>query len=95
MATVFEEYPTEDKRSVVRFFCGQKDSLARKVIKKCLLFTVGSVSQLKRFHISRKYFANDEEVETEVRKWLRQKSKELLFCVFRRTGKAMGHVYQS
>jgi hypothetical protein len=30
----------------------------------------------------------------EVRKWLRQQSKWLLFCGFRRTGKAMGQMYQ-
>jgi hypothetical protein len=35
-----------------------------------------------------------EEVETEARKWLRQKSIRLLCCGFRRTGKAMGQVYQ-
>jgi hypothetical protein len=34
-----------------------------------------------------------EEVETEVRKWLR-KVKRLLCCEFRRTGKAMGQVYE-
>jgi hypothetical protein len=40
-----------------------------------------------------KYFADDEEVETEVRKWLRQRSR-LLCCGLRRTDKAMGQVYQ-
>jgi hypothetical protein len=35
----------------------------------------------------------DEEIETEVRKWLRQQSKDI-FCGFLRTGKAMGQVYQ-
>jgi hypothetical protein len=37
MATVLED--TEEQRSVVRF-CGQKDSMQRKFIKKCFLFTV-------------------------------------------------------
>jgi hypothetical protein len=40
-----------------------------------------------------KLFADDEEVETEVRKWLRA-VKRCLCCGFRRTGKAMGQVYQ-
>jgi hypothetical protein len=35
------------------------------------------------------------EIETEVRKWLRKQSKRLLCCRFRRTGNAMGQVYQS
>jgi hypothetical protein len=43
-------------------------------------------------HLRGKRFAEDEEVETEVLKWLRQQSKD--FCCFRRTGKAMGQVYQ-
>jgi hypothetical protein len=38
-----------------------------------------------------KRFADDEEVETEVWKWLRQRSKD---CGFQCTGKAMGQVYQ-
>jgi hypothetical protein len=36
-------------------------------------------------------FADDEEVETEVRKWLRRQST---CCGFRRTGNAMGQGYQ-
>jgi hypothetical protein len=37
---------------------------------------VGSVCRVKRFSLGGKRFANDEEVETEVRKWLRQQSKD-------------------
>jgi hypothetical protein len=37
----------------------------------------------------KKYFADDEEVETEVQKWLRKIFKEFPCCGFRRTGKAM------
>jgi hypothetical protein len=65
-------------------------------IKRCFLFTVGSVCLVKRFttgsrncHLGGKRFADDEEVETEVWKWLR-----FLNCGFRRTGKSMGQVYQ-
>jgi hypothetical protein len=49
-------------------FCGQNDSMP----KKYFLFTVGSVSRVKPFIIR---FADDEEVETEVQKRLRQQSK--------------------
>jgi hypothetical protein len=50
MATVFEEYITEEQRSVVGFlFCGQKNSKRRIFIKNCFLFTVRSVCRVKRF----------------------------------------------
>jgi hypothetical protein len=59
--------------------------MQRILIKKCFLFTVGSVCRVKRFitgsrnyHLGGKRFADDEEVETEVRKWLTQQSKD--FC---------------
>jgi hypothetical protein len=45
-----------------------------------------------------KYFADDEEVEMEVRKWLTKVAettvKRILCCGFRRTGKVMVQVYQ-
>jgi hypothetical protein len=82
MATVLEECITEKQRSVV-YFCGQKDSMQRIFITKYFLFTVGSVCRVKRFtsgsrncHLGSKGFTEDEEVETEVRKWLRQQSKD-------------------
>jgi hypothetical protein len=37
---------------------------------------LGSVCRLKRYHINGNRFADDDEVETEVRKWLRQQSKD-------------------
>jgi hypothetical protein len=40
MGTVLEECTTEEHRSFMRFFCGQKDSMQRIVIKKCFLFMV-------------------------------------------------------
>jgi hypothetical protein len=43
-------------------------------IKKCFLFTVGSVCRVRRFSLGGKRFADDEEVKTEVRKCLRQQS---------------------
>jgi hypothetical protein len=39
-------------------------------------------------------FADDEEFETEVRKWLRQQSKDFYAAGFRHTGKTMGQVHQ-
>jgi hypothetical protein len=39
-----------------------------------------------------KYFADAEEVETEVRKWLREQLNTC--CWFRHTGKEMGQAYQ-
>jgi hypothetical protein len=45
---MLEEFTPEEQRSVVRFY-GQKDSLQRIFIKKCFLFTVGSVCRVKPF----------------------------------------------
>jgi hypothetical protein len=46
-----------------------------------------------KYHLGCRRLADDEEVEAEVRKWLRQ-AKRLPCCGFRRTGKATGQVYQ-
>jgi hypothetical protein len=70
MATVLEEYSTEEQNSVVRF-CVQKDSMQRIFMKKCFMFTLKSVSCSQ---LGGKRFA-DDEVETEVQKWLKQQSK--------------------
>jgi hypothetical protein len=56
--------------------------MQRIFIKKCFLFTVGSVCRVKRFNLGGKYFTDDEEFETEVRKWLRQKSKDFYAAGF-------------
>jgi hypothetical protein len=76
MAIVFEEYNTEEQRSVVRFFVG-KGFNANDIHKE--MFTVYCAKcdfhlfgQQKKKHLADKYFADDEEVETEVRKWQRQ-----------------------
>jgi hypothetical protein len=37
---------------------------------------LGSVCHIKPFHLGHKRFADDEEVEMEVQKWLRQQSKD-------------------
>jgi hypothetical protein len=58
--------------------------MQRIFIKKCFLFTAGSNCRIMRLtvrsrncHLGGKYFADYEEVETEVRKWLRQQSRDL------------------
>jgi hypothetical protein len=65
--------------------------MQRIFVKKRFLFTVGTVYRVKRFtsesrncHLDGKRFAT-EEVETEMRKWLRQQSKRLLCGGFRLT----------
>jgi hypothetical protein len=49
--------------------------MQRIFIKKYFLFTVGSVCRIKRFTVGCQNFANEEDVETDLRKWLRQQSK--------------------
>jgi hypothetical protein len=63
--------------------------MPRILIKKRFLFTAGSVCRVKRFitglrncHFCGKRFGDDEEVEREVRKWLRHKSKDLYAAGF-------------
>jgi hypothetical protein len=56
--------------------------MQRIFIKKCFLFTVGSVCSVKQFHLGGKCFADNEDVETEVRKWLRQQSKDFYAAGF-------------
>jgi hypothetical protein len=88
METVLEEYITEEQRSVMLFFLWEKDSMQRIIMKNFILFTVGSVCRVKRFitgplenHLGGKRIADDKEVETEVRKWLRT-VRRLLCCGF-------------
>jgi hypothetical protein len=55
---MLEGYTTEEKRFIVRSFCGQKDPVQRVFIKTCFLFTVGSVCHIKRFTIGSRNVAN-------------------------------------
>jgi hypothetical protein len=48
MVPMLEGCISEEQCFLVRF-CGQKDSMQRIFIKKCLLFTVGSVCRIKWF----------------------------------------------
>jgi histone-lysine N-methyltransferase SETMAR len=49
---------------------------------------------LLKHHLGGKCFADDEEVEMEVRKWLRQQSKDFYAAGFDALIKDMGQVYQ-
>jgi hypothetical protein len=52
-------------------------------MKNCFLFMSVSVCRVKRFHLGGERFADDdEEVETEVRKWLRRQSKDFYAAGF-------------
>jgi hypothetical protein len=62
---------------------------------------VRSVCHIKRFmtvsrncHLGGKHFADDEEVEAEMWKWLRQQSKDFYPAGFNTLLKQMGQVYQ-
>jgi hypothetical protein len=71
----------EEQCSAMLFY-GQKGSVQRILIKKNFLFTVGSVCRLKRFTTGSRNYLKDEEVETEVRKWLRQEPKDFYAAGF-------------
>jgi hypothetical protein len=73
------------------FFGRQKDSMQRIFIKKCFLFTGGSVCRLKRFTTGWRNSLKDARQGAEVAETT---VKRLTCCGFRRIGKAMGQVYQ-
>jgi hypothetical protein len=91
---MWEGKTTEEQHFFVRFMCGEKNAMQRIFIKKCILFTVGSVCRVKRFTTAWQTFlwwrwgwnGGAEVAETAV--------KTLLSCVFRPICKAMVQVYQ-
>jgi hypothetical protein len=95
MATVPEERIIEEQRFVVLFFLWAKVPNAKDIPNemfpahgwRCLLRKVVHNCVQKRF-------ADEEEVETEMGKWLRQQSKNFYAAGFRHTGKSMGQVYE-
>jgi hypothetical protein len=93
MATVLE-FTTEEQRSVVLFLWARGLN-AKDIHKEMFPVYGGMCLSFKMVHIwvekRDKRFANDEEVETEVRKWLRQQLKDFC-CGFRRIGKAMKRI---
>jgi hypothetical protein len=78
-------------------FCGQKASIQTIFIKKCLMFTVGSVCYVKRFKTGSRNCVKDVR-KSQMMKRRRESgldnSKKLLCCGFRCSGKVMGQVYQ-
>jgi hypothetical protein len=76
------------------FLVGKRTQCKRIFIKKCFLFTLGSVCRVKRFISGWQTFrwrrrgwnGGAEVAETTV--------KRLLYCGFRRPGGAMGQMYQ-
>jgi hypothetical protein len=73
MAIVLEACTTEEQRSIVRFLWAKGPNAMD--IRKEFFFLYGG--NLVKKH--GKIFVEDEEVETELRKCLRQQSKD--FCV--------------
>jgi hypothetical protein len=95
LATVLEVCTTKEQRSVV-CFSGQKDSMQRIFINKCVPFMVGSVCRVKRFTTGSRNVANVSLMTKSLKRrcgsgW---EKRRLLCCGFRRIGKAMGQVYQ-
>jgi hypothetical protein len=82
MSIVLAEYTAEDQRSFVLFFLWAKVLNAKDIHKEMTPVYGGKCdfqlsSPLKKY-LGGKYFADDEEVETEVRNWMRRLSKD--FC---------------
>jgi hypothetical protein len=67
----FEGYPTEEQCSVVRILWPK--GLNAKDIHKDIIPVYGGKCMSRK---AGKSFADDEEVETEVRKWLRRRPKD-------------------
>jgi hypothetical protein len=84
MTTVHEECTIDEQRSVVRFFLYvQNDAMQRIFITKRFLFTAGSVCRVNPFIIGSRNSLKDvrkfvDDAPVQVRKWLRQQSKD--FC---------------
>jgi hypothetical protein len=81
MATVLEECTIEEQLSVARFFLWAKGLNAKDIHKEISPVYVGKCVSHKAVHSwvekRDKNFADNNKVETEVRKWLRQQSKGL------------------
>jgi hypothetical protein len=98
MATVLEECNTEEHRYGVHFFFLWAKGFNAKDIHRCFMFTAGSVCRIKWFTYWVKTFSHGHlKIADDARlgvKVAETTVKRLLYCGFRRTGKAMGQVYQ-
>jgi hypothetical protein len=85
MVTVLKEYNTEEQHSVVLFLWA-KGLNAKDIHKEMFPVYGGKCLSRKALHncVEKRdrYFADDEEVETELRKWLRQQSKDFYAAGF-------------
>jgi hypothetical protein len=75
MATVLEEYITEELCSIVCSLWAKRFTAKDIHIKMFPVYGEKCLSHKAVHSWIEKRFADDEEVETEVRKWLRQQSK--------------------
>jgi hypothetical protein len=82
-------WTTEEQAFCCAFFLWSKGLNAKDIHKEMFPVYVEKCLSRKAVHNWVAHFS----LITEVRKWLRQQST-LLCCGFRRTGKAMGQVYQ-
>jgi hypothetical protein len=81
MATVLE-FTTEEQRSVVRFLWA-KGPNAKDIHKEMFPVYGGKCLSLTADHNwVEKRFADDEDVEMEMRKWLRQQTKDFYAADF-------------
>jgi hypothetical protein len=77
MVTMLKEYNNEEQHYVVRFLWAKGLSV-KGIHKEMFPVYVGKCLSCKAVHSwMAKDFADDEEVETEVRKWLTQQSRDL------------------
>jgi hypothetical protein len=85
MAIVHDECTT-NSRVLLCAYCEQEDSMQRIFIKICFLFTVESVCHVKRFTTgsgnSLKDVRKSQMMPDQVRKWLRQQSKDFYVASF-------------
>jgi hypothetical protein len=85
MATVLEDCTAEEQRSFVPFLLA-KELSAIDIHKEMFPVYGGKCLSRKAVHswIEKhgRHFADDEEIETEVRKWLTQQSKDLYAAGF-------------
>jgi hypothetical protein len=81
MATVFECVILKSS-GLLCVFLWAKGLNAKNVHKEIFSVYGGKCLSCKAFHVDGKYFADDEEIETEVRKWLRQESKDFYAAGF-------------
>jgi hypothetical protein len=94
MATVLEEYTTEEKCSIVCFYW-QKESQQRVFTKICFSVYGGKCLTRKAVHNWVERFSHGRsKVTDDARPGAGDNSQTLPCCGFRRTGKAMGQLRQ-